>query len=415
MSHHRFWVVITLFVILVFSSNTESIAQMDSVLLENILCSDTSQIIQKVMSNPNLYRLQIIYSTVHLDKWNCLQIQHHTFRLREKEYFYPASLVKLPLALLVLEWLDKNRLTKELLLQTKASQICSGGNIKTYNDSTTIAQYIEKSLVFSDNRSFNELYELLGVNYINHTLQQKGYPSAKIFQRIDNCDYLTNLKNDTVILRNQKKDTVYFRSLEKSNTDYEVSDAIVGNKLFTNGKYLETGKSFKRSNQLSLMDLQKMLIGTFYPNALHQKNRFCLSDRDQKFLINALGKFPNELDSSRFHKNDSTPNMDFKYLLAGGSGNNFPPSVKIYNKVGLSYGFMEDVSFIIDTQQKTGFFLSCVLFANEDGIMNDGQYEYYTVGFPFMKKLGEIILNYHRNHPLFANPDTPTVYEPINK
>ncbi|MBY0427394.1 MAG: hypothetical protein K2Q22_17290, partial [Cytophagales bacterium] len=94
---------------------------------------------------------------------------------------------------------------------------------------------------------------------------------------------------------------------------------------------------------------------------------------------------------------------------------NFPEKVRIFNKVGLSYGFMEDVAYVVDTNLNSGLFVSCVLFANEDGYMNDGKYEYNTIGFPFMKRLGEILLNHHRMNSgkSFPLPDSirKTIYE----
>lgn len=385
-------------IILAFHVSGSSFAQADTNLVFSLLQVDSNQIVKKVISNPDLYRLQMVYSEVYLDQWNCLKVKNHTFRLKSDEYFYPASLVKLPLALLTLEWLDKNGFSKEYILNTKASSICTGKYTKP--DSITIAQTIEKSLVVSDNKAFNELYELLGVDYINSTLHKKGYSSAQIFQRLDNCDYLTNLKNDSVSLVKAYKDTVYRRGKLQSLFPFETKNAVVGTQFFNNGKYLETGKNFKHCNQISLMDLHNMLISSVFPSAIPFEKQFCLNTSDQNFLLKCLQKLPNELDSARYSKRDSTSNMDFKYILAGGSGKNFPTNVKIFNKVGLSYGFMEDIAFVVDTESKTGFFLSCVLFANEDGIMNDGKYEYNSVGFPFMKRIGEIFLDYHlKNRP----------------
>ncbi|MBY0427481.1 MAG: class A beta-lactamase-related serine hydrolase, partial [Cytophagales bacterium] len=145
---------------------THSYGQSDSLLLENLMCSDTNSIIKKVMASPDLYRVQVVYSFVEKDEWNCPKVKQYKYRLRNEEYFYPASLVKLPVALLALEWLDKNNLTKDVRLHTKAGTLCTSKPVFP-KDTSTISQIIQKSLVVSDNRSFNELYELLGVNYIH--------------------------------------------------------------------------------------------------------------------------------------------------------------------------------------------------------------------------------------------------------
>jgi hypothetical protein len=62
--------------------------------------------------------------------------------------------------------------------------------------------------------------------------------------------------------------------------------------------------------------------------------------------------------------------------------------VKIYNKVGDAYGFLLDIAYITDPVNNIEFMLSAVISCNTDGIYNDDQYEYDTLGFPFMRDLG---------------------------
>ena len=38
--------------------------------------------------------------------------------------------------------------------------------------------------------------------------------------------------------------------------------------------------------------------------------------------------------------------------------------------------------------------LSAVIYANEDGVLNDGKYDYYNVGMPFLAELGRQFYNY---------------------
>jgi len=53
-----------------------------------------------------------------------------------------------------------------------------------------------------------------------------------------------------------------------------------------------------------------------------------------------------------------------------------PDNIRIFNKVGQAYGFMTDCSYVVDTLNKVEFFLSCSMYLNADGILNDGIYEY---------------------------------------
>jgi hypothetical protein len=38
--------------------------------------------------------------------------------------------------------------------------------------------------------------------------------------------------------------------------------------------------------------------------------------------------------------------------------------------------------------------VSAVINTNTDGIYNDGKYDYETLGFPFLKRLGEVLYRY---------------------
>jgi hypothetical protein len=43
--------------------------------------------------------------------------------------------------------------------------------------------------------------------------------------------------------------------------------------------------------------------------------------------------------------------------------------------------------------------------SNEDGILNDDKYEYKTVCLPFMKNLGQVIMQYELTRPKKHLPD----------
>jgi hypothetical protein len=70
------------------------------------------------------------------------------------------------------------------------------------------------------------------------------------------------------------------------------------------------------------------------------------------------------------------------------------PNVRIFNKVGDAYGFLLDNAYIVDFSTGVEFMLTTVLLCNNDEVFNDDHYDYETVGFPFMKNLGQLIYNY---------------------
>ena len=78
-----------------------------SALLQQIFSKNIDTIFQKVVSNPNYYRLQIIYTQINRDKNNKPSFTNYYFNVDPLLYFNPASTVKLPLAILSLQKLNQ--------------------------------------------------------------------------------------------------------------------------------------------------------------------------------------------------------------------------------------------------------------------------------------------------------------------
>lgn len=80
-----------------------------------------------------------------------------------------------------------------------------------------------------------------------------------------------------------------------------------------------------------------------------------------------------------------------KFLFYGAEKNTMKDGIRIFNKVGDAYGFLIDACYFLDYKNNVEFILSAVIHCNSDGIFNDDKYDYDTVGFPFMKNLGQVI------------------------
>eukprot|EP00388_Colpodella_angusta_P001116 GDKJ01003716.1.p1 GENE.GDKJ01003716.1~~GDKJ01003716.1.p1 ORF type:complete len:152 (-),score=3.00 GDKJ01003716.1:16-405(-) len=81
------------------------------------------------------------------------------------------------------------------------------------------------------------------------------------------------------------------------------------------------------------------------------------------------------------------------------------PSMRIFSKYGDSYGFIIDNAYFVDFKNGIEFFLTAVVQSNDDGIYNDGKYEYETVCYPFMKNLGKVIYEFELNRNKKYQPD----------
>jgi hypothetical protein len=98
-----------------------------------------------------------------------------------------------------------------------------------------------------------------------------------------------------------------------------------------------------------------------------------------------------------------------KFLMFADTPDRIPENIRIFNKVGLAYGYTSDCAYIVDYENKVEFFLSALIYTNKDGILNDGKYEYITIGLPFIAQLGRIVYNYE-----LVNRKQNKVSEPLD-
>ena len=143
-----------------------------------------------VMKKKKEFNVQIIYTQIDRKKNVGVVFTDHYFNVNKENYFYPASTVKFPIAVLALQKLNELKVPG---LDMNTTMITSAdGKIQTnvYNDPTTkdgrptIAHYIKKILLVSDNDAFNRLYEFLGQDYINKSLHKMGYSNVQIIHRL---------------------------------------------------------------------------------------------------------------------------------------------------------------------------------------------------------------------------------------
>jgi beta-lactamase class A len=135
--------------------------------LSAILNSDITKL-KVVIDSLNKFEAQVIYSRIDRNEYNVPSFTDYSFNVDETKYFYPASTVKLPACVLALEKL--NELSIEELDKFTSLKIDSTftAQSKVLQDATTksgkpsIAHYIKKILLVSDNDAFNRLYEFIG-------------------------------------------------------------------------------------------------------------------------------------------------------------------------------------------------------------------------------------------------------------
>ncbi len=72
-----------------------------------------------------------------------------------------------------------------------------------------------------------------------------------------------------------------------------------------------------------------------------------------------------------------------------------PNHIEIFNKVGYAYGYLTDCAYIINKKSNKKYLITATIHVNKNQIYNDGvyEYEYETIGIPFLAQLGRELVN----------------------
>lgn len=390
------------------TQNNDAAATSATTFLPHLLAGYPT-LFDSVLKNNSKYHVQIVYTKIDRKENGNPVLTSYYYNAADPQYFYPASTVKLPVSLLALQRLNELKVPG---LDKHTTMITGAGfknQTEVYNDATTedgrptIAHYIKRILLASDNDAYNRLYEFLGQEYINNTLHKMGYDSAQIVHRLNVV--LTEEQNrytNPVSFYDTAAHLIYSQPLRKSNLTYQKCNSFLGRGFYSGDVLIEEPFDFSKKNKLALTDLHSILTSVVFPDEVTKKQRFNLTQDDYRFLYSQMALVPKE---SKFPSYDSTYNDAYvKFLFYGGKDpvNN---DIHIFNKVGDAYGFLTDAAYIMDAKSGVEFLLSATIYCNSDGIFNDDKYDYETIGLPFLKNLGQVIYQYELKRERKVKPD----------
>ena len=393
----------------------------DSPLLDSLLKANPQ--LARVATTPQ-YELQIIYTQIDRDAQNRPTFTPHTYHLNPRQYFNPASLVKLPIAALSLEKLNdlnKPGVTRRTIMATGTAYRCQTPvpfAAPADSDRTaTVGNYIKRMLLVSDNVAYNRLYEFLGQQVINQRLQELGYPDVRITRRFAPCDTAANRHTNPISFHTSQGDTIYKQPAQYNPISYTspLGRVLKGRAHQAGGRIIPTPYDFTTANHLPLPTITSLLQSILFPESIPATQRLRLTSTDYAFLRRYLHATPHE---SGFHLYTPTRYFDaYKKYLYYGRNPETPhqSSLHIYNIVGMSHGYLADVAYFADSLHQSEFLLSAMLYVNQNGIINDGTYEYDTIGQPFLAQLGRQIQQHEAQRPRHYRPNLTEFFasEPI--
>ncbi|MDW8205787.1 MAG: serine hydrolase [Cytophagales bacterium] len=394
----------------------KGLAQADN-LIETLLKS-RPDLFGTVLTDPAKYELQIIYTQIDRDKKNRPVLTHFTYRLNDNQYFYPASTVKLPTAIVALEKINRlhiKGLTRDTPLRIDSAytrQTAVSRDETAPNGLPSVGHYIKKILLVSDNDAYNRLYEFIGQEELNESLRNRGF-NLRIVHRLSVGDTPETARYTNPITFYQDNKIIYQQPLVKNEKNYPNTLTTTrkgkGYISFRNnpqGELIAEPMDFADKNYYPLSTMHRVLQTLIFPETVPPAQRFQLTKDDYRFLYRHMSMYPKESGGYPTYT-DTCCNYDSycKFFMYGNTKQPIPNHIRIFNKVGDAYGYLLDNAYIVDFKNGVEFMLSAVIHVNEDGIFNDDKYEYESIGFPFMANLGQVIYAYELKRKRQNKPD----------
>ncbi|SFR68415.1 serine hydrolase [Maribacter stanieri] len=345
--------------------------------LEVALSSDNAKI-KRVVDSIDNYQVQIKYTQIDR-KNDSVIFTDYDFQVNDSMYFYPASTVKFPTAVLALEKLNK---IDSLSIQTK--YYVEGDTIES-----TFAKDISEIFAVSDNLANNRLVEFLGFEAINQNLREKGISPVRITHRLGQRSDDLRTK-PLIIYINDSTTGITSFILNKTPDELELLEIKKGVGYYENEELVEVPFNFSQKNYYPISSQHNVLKRILFPNNFEETERFHISVEQRNFLLEAMHTVPQKAGYDAITYYDSY----CKFFLYGDTKENIPEHLEIYNKVGFAYGTLTDSAYVKDTENNVEFLLTTTILVNKDGIFNDDAYEYEEIGIPFLAQLGREI--YHQ-------------------
>ncbi|RZV64283.1 MAG: hypothetical protein EX254_06335, partial [Flavobacteriaceae bacterium] len=280
--------------------------------LEHVLKSD-SPLIKIVMDSIHNHEVQIRYTEISRENGS-VSFKDHDFNIDDSTYFYPASSVKFPVAILALE---KMRQDGSYTLNTPFF-------VEGDTAITTLGAEIKKIFAISDNDAYNRLFEYLGKDYINNSLNDKGIAPSRISHRLStNNAYelrtksLVFYENDSTLNHTEGIDNNAIEELQLNNI-------VKGIGYYANDELIGEPFDFSLKNYLPISTLHDLMKRMVFPEVFPKDQQFNLSSEDRDFLLTSMSSLPKD----NGYVSDEYYDSYVKFFMYGDSKEPMPEHIK---------------------------------------------------------------------------------------
>lgn len=351
--------------------------------------------IREVFDALERYQPQIVFSRISRDDaGSVIGIETHTFNVDPTRYFYPASTVKLPAAIIALERLESDPKLNGVEATTRYRMFGEDLEIAYPNPEqreSSLLRDIERVAVASDNMAFNRLFDFVGPDVIEARLLQGERPP----QLSHRLAISLPSKLQRSLMGFEFEAGVGSLEPRQLGPDTFAPEEALGIGYRSRGELIPSPFAVHRRNFISLEALHDALLGLVIEDGeAFGLSSYKLSSEHRSLLIELFSRLPR---NSPEYASENLPDNYVKYLIYGDQPEAvIPDSLTIINKIGQAYGFLSDVAYVSDAESGVAFALSAVVYVNANEIFNDNVYEYDTIGLPFLGALGRAVLRFEQ-------------------
>ncbi len=324
-------------------------------------------------------------------------LTRHAFR-PDAEYFYPASAIKLPLAVVALAAMNErldgpvHRMTRLMRCRYDKSgcepppededrERDRDEDGKYKHKKLRVGQEIQKMLSYSDNDSYNRLWDIVGHRDANERAASLGLSSVRFHHRMNApADKSVDTQRVTLLPPAGRAVVVDKRHSDLTLAATPVPGLDIGKGWNAGGKLVELPLSFAQKNYVSLAELQRILLSIVLPE--HPEALKLPLDDDQRQLL--IGAMTAKLESKK--------NAAEHHPLSPGVLEVLDPKTARYvGKSGRAYGFHLENAYIENVTTGRAAFIAVTVYANPNEILNDDDYGYDDLSKPLLAKLGRVL------------------------
>ncbi len=372
-------------------------ARVDDVSLESVLAE--AEGVGNMLSQAEALRFQVLVG-IPGERDGKPVLDRKSYRV-DAEYFYPASAIKLCAAVLALEKLaDLRRDNPGLALDSQTplrlyDPITRRPDERDLSDvkrfKISLGQEVRKALIVSDNMAFTRLYDFVGFDETFDRLSLMGFRATRIRHRltVPPGDPRESPRME-LLPAGAPPVNIPARRGTREVWPLEVPGLLVGEaRIDDQGRRIPEPMSFADRNRVSLQDLQEWMVRIARPE-LASGEPLHIDDEGRQTLMDALVTLPSESKNPVFERTRTFDELQ-KPLLPAFAAALPGDRVRIYSKAGRAYGFMVENAYVVDETTRRAVFLTAVVYANSNQVINDDQYDYDRVGSPLLASVAKAV------------------------